>query len=259
MEKLSVAIITLNEERNIARCLASVVNIADEIIIIDSFSTDKTKVICAQFGAIFEPHTFEGYIQQKQYALTRCSHRFVLSLDADEALSDTLESTIKEEKLKGFPSGAYTMNRLTNYCGQWISYCGWYPDVKLRLFDKNKGYWGGINPHDKVILPHAETSVTHLKGDMLHFSYYSIDEHYRQADRFATIAAQSLANKGKRSSYLHATVKMIAKFVRNYFIKTGFMDGYKGLTICKISALETWWKYTRLMQINRQKHENSTN
>jgi glycosyltransferase involved in cell wall biosynthesis len=253
MKPLSVAVITLNEEKNIRRCLESIVPLADEIVVIDSFSTDMTESICQEYRARFEKHAFKGYIQQKQFALDQCNNDFVLSLDADEALSEKLAAAILEEKRKGFPEKAYSMNRLTHYCGQWIRHCGWYPDVKLRLVNRHFGTWGGINPHDKIILKSKDVNVSHLKGDILHYSYYHIDEHYRQADHFADVAAKALAEKGKRSSIPYAAIKAGAKFIRNYFIKTGFLDGKNGFIICKISAVETWWKYTRLIRLNQKK------
>ncbi|MBG0782390.1 MAG: glycosyltransferase family 2 protein [Bacteroidales bacterium] len=251
MEKLSVSIITLNEEKNIRRCLESVADLADEIVVVDSFSKDKTEVICREFGVLFSTHPFEGYIEQKNVALDLCAHTMVLSLDADEALSDELKSAIMAEKKMGFPAKAYTMNRLTNYCGQWIHHCGWYPDRKLRLFDKRLGKWGGQNPHDKFEFL-QEQQPKQLSGDLLHYSYYSTQEHYRQARHFADIAAQAMQQKNNFSSLPHAVVKTVAKFIRNYIIKRGFLDGYNGFIICKISAIETWWKYRRLNQLNRQ-------
>lgn len=254
MEKLSVAVITLNEERNIGRCLQSVAGLADEIVVIDSFSTDQTEQICKSFGARFETHVFKGYIEQKSYAVERCSNDFVLVIDADEALSDTLIQSIRLEKEKGFSANCYQFNRLTNYCGQWIYHCGWYPDQKLRLFHRAKVYFGGQNPHDRVFPSSENEKVQHLKGDLLHYSYYTLEEHYRQADRFASIAAKALNQKGKRSTYLLAAIKTTAKFIRNYIVKAGFLDGQMGFRICKINALETWWKYTRLAQLNRLNH-----
>ncbi len=251
MEKLSVSIITLNEEKNIRRCLESVAEIADEIVVVDSFSNDQTEAICREFDARFSTHAFGGYIEQKNVALDHCAHTMVLSLDADEALSDELKTAITTEKEKGFPAKAYTMNRLTNYCGQWIRHCGWYPDRKLRLFDKRLGKWGGQNPHDKFEF-HQQLPAKQLSGNILHYSYYSTDEHYRQARHFADIAADALKQKNKSSSLPHAALKTAAKFIRNYFIKMGFLDGYNGFIICKISAIETWWKYRRLNQLNRQ-------
>ena len=134
MTKLSVVIITFNEEKNIARCLASIENIADDIVVVDSFSTDKTEQICLKFKVRFIQHKFEGHIQQKNWALQHAKYPHVLSLDADEALDEKLKSQI--ESIKGnWIADGYTMNRLTNYCGQWIKHCGWYPDKKLNNYD----------------------------------------------------------------------------------------------------------------------------
>lgn len=248
---LSVVIITFNEERNIGRCIDSVKDIADEIVVLDSFSTDHTERICKEKGAVFFQHKFDGHIEQKNRAITYASHPFILSLDADEAPDETLKDAILKVKHNKDADG-YTMNRLTNYCGQWIRHCGWYPDTKLRLWDSTKGKWGGINPHDKFEMREHSSTVRHLPGNILHYSYYSIEEHYRQADKFANIAAKALYASGKKSSYMLAVIKTTAKFIRNYFVKAGFLDGKNGFTICKISALETWWKYTRLMKMNRR-------
>ncbi len=254
MKRLSVTIITLNEEINIGRCLASVADVADEVVVIDSFSTDRTKEICLSYGARFERNPFAGYIEQKQYALSRCSHDFVLSLDADEALSPGLKAAVLHEKSLGFPAELYSMNRLTNYCSQWIHHCGWYPDRKLRLFNRTQARWGGQNPHDKVVPADSKNPVKQLKGDLLHYSYYTIEQHRRQADKFATIAAKELVQKGKRYSYPFAAMKMIAKFLRNYLFKLGFLDGRAGFVICRMSALETWWKYSRVIELSKKDH-----
>lgn len=253
MQKLSVVIITLNEERNIGRCLASVQSVADEIVVVDSFSTDKTASICAEYGAQFIRNPFEGYIQQKQFALTQCTYDMVLSLDADEALSEGLAHSILMCKKYGFEHRAYTMNRLTNYCGQWIRYSGWYPDVKLRLFDRNIARWGGRNPHDKVELTDNSKRAVHLQGDLLHFSYYAHAEHIAQARRFAGIAANEMAKQGKKSFLLHAAAKALARFVKHFIIKRGFLDGRNGFIISKMAALETWWKYRKLSALNQSK------
>src|SRR6187551_311049 len=132
--QLSVVIITFNEERNIARCLDSVREIADDVVVVDSFSTDKTEAICREKGARFVQHKFEGHIEQKNYAVTQAKFPYILSLDADEAPDEKLIASIKKVKADWIADG-YSMNRLTNYCGKWIHHCGWYPDVKLRLWD----------------------------------------------------------------------------------------------------------------------------
>lgn len=251
MTPLSVVIITFNEERNITRCLDSVKTIADEIVVLDSFSTDKTEEICRAKGVKFFQHKFDGHIEQKNRAITYASNPFVLSLDADEAPDETLIAEILKVKTNKTAHG-YTMNRLTNYCGQWIKHCGWYPDTKLRLFDSTKGHWTGENPHDRYELKDARAQVVDLPGNILHYSYYTVEEHYRQAEKFSTIAAHSLFAKGKKSSTFLAMIKCWAKFVRNYIINAGFLDGKNGFTICKISAWETWLKYTKLRDLSKR-------
>ena len=161
--KLSVVIITFNEEKNIARCLESVKDIADEIVVVDSFSKDKTEEICRGYGVKFIEHKFEGHIEQKNYASSQATYQHVLSLDADEALSDELKESIIKVK-NDWNGYGYSMNRLTNYCGKWIHHCGWYPDTKIRLMDKSKGKWDGDNPHDQFIMQDNAEAIQ-LKGD----------------------------------------------------------------------------------------------
>lgn len=247
--RLSVVIITFNEERNIGRCLDAVQAVADDLVVLDSFSTDRTEAICREKGARFVQHAFDGHIEQKNRAITHARYPHVLALDADEAPDATLLEAIRAVKANWQHEG-YTMNRLTNYCGQWIYHCGWYPDTKLRLWDSRKGAWGGVNPHDKYELSAAGATTEHLAGNLLHYSYYSVEEHYRQADKFSTIAAKAMHAQGKRSSLLLAALKASAKFIRNYIIKRGFLDGHNGWLICRISASETWQKYTKLRKLN---------
>lgn len=248
MPGLSVVIITYNEERNIGRCLESVKAIADEIVVLDSFSTDRTEEICKAHGAKFVQHRFDGHIEQKNRAITLAKYPFILSLDADEAPDETLLREINRVKTKQDADG-YTMNRLTNYCGQWIHHCGWYPDTKLRLWDSRKGEWRGTNPHDRYEMTAPGARVEHLQGNILHYSYYTVEEHYRQADKFSSIAAQAAFQRGKKSGTVLAAIKCAAKFIRNYVINAGFLDGRYGYIICRISAYETWQKYTKLRDL----------
>ena len=247
MVKLSVIIITYNEERNIARCLDSIIGIADEIVVVDSFSTDTTEQICKSRGVRFVQHPFEGHIEQKSYALTLSAYTNVLSLDADEALDETLKRNILEAKANWKYDG-YEMNRLTNYCGAWIKHCGWYPDRKLRLFDKTKGKWGGTNPHDKYKMDNG-ASIGYLKGDILHYSYYSIEEHYKQIEYFTTIASKELFQKGKRASLIRMYMSPVVKFIQSYIIKFGFLDGSAGWNVCRLSARATFLKYKKLRDL----------
>lgn len=246
---LSAVIITFNEERNIGRCLDSLVGVADEIVVVDSFSTDRTEEICRAKGARFVQHPFNGHIEQKNYALTQAGFDHVLSLDADEALSDTLRQSILAAKTDWSADG-YAMNRLTNYCGQWIYHSGWYPDRKLRLFDRRLARWGGQNPHDKIEMSAGARQIR-LKGDLLHYSYYTVEEHYARARKYADIAARAMYARGRRARWWHLILSPAFKWFRNYVLKTGFLDGRAGWTICRISALETKWKYRALREMGR--------
>lgn len=246
--QLSVVIITFNEERNIARCLESVLPVADEIVVVDSFSTDQTEDICKKFGVKFVSHPFEGHIEQKNWAITQATHQYVLSLDADEALDKTLQQEILRIK-DHWEYDGYYMNRLTNYCGKWIYHCGWYPDRKLRLWDSSMGAWGGDNPHDKYDLFRGNQYTTHLKGNILHYSYYTLEDHYKQVEYFTTILANAQFKKGKKSPFIVLIFSPLVKFIKDYFIKLGFLDGKEGLTICRISAYATFLKYKKLRKL----------
>jgi glycosyltransferase involved in cell wall biosynthesis len=249
MIQLSAVIITFNEEKNIRRCLDSLKGIADDIVVVDSFSTDRTEKICMEKGVRFVQHGFDGHIEQKTWAITQAKFPYILSLDADEELSDELKKNILEAIMKWEKDGYY-MNRLNNYCGQWIRHCGWYPDRKLRLFDSRKGMWGGENPHDRYEMTGGDKMTGFLKGDILHYSYYSVEEHYRQAEKFAGIASQAMHSKGMRTSAVMIYAKTVFKFFRNYIIKLGFLDGKYGFTISRIAAWETYLKYSKLNSLN---------
>lgn len=247
MEKLSVIIITFNEERNIERCLKSVSRVADEIIVLDSFSTDNTEKICRKFDVSFHQHIFDGHIEQKNRAIKLANNNFVFSLDADEAPDEILISEIIRIK-KQFEYDAYQFNRLTNYCGKWIKHSAWYPDTKLRIWNKTKGKWGGLNPHDQVVMK-KESSVSYLNGDLLHYSYYSIHQHIAQINSFTEIGAIEAFKNGKKSNLAIIITKGIWKFLRDYFINLGILDGYYGFVICSLSAQATFIKYLKLREL----------
>lgn len=248
MIKLSAVIITFNEEKNIGRCLDSLKGIADDIVVVDSFSTDRTEEIAKAKGARFIKHKFEGHIEQKNFAATQAIYPHVLSLDADEALSDNLKESISAVKINWLCDGYY-MNRLTNYCGRWITHSGWYPDRKLRLWDSRLGRWNGINPHDKYELNQG-TKVGFLKGDILHYSYYSVEEHVRQSAYFSEIAAKAMHKKGKRAGISNLILNPLIKFAKLYFLQLGLLDGYAGFQIAKITARATFDKYKKLRRLS---------
>ena len=248
--KLSVVVITYNEERNIARCLESVRQVADELVVVDSYSTDRTREICLGYGARFLEHPFEGHIEQKNYALTQATFQHVLSLDADEALSPELEQAVLTAK-NNWQSDAYSMNRLTNYCGKWIHHSGWYPDTKVRLFDRSKAVWGGENPHDKIILSQGAT-LQHLRGDLLHYSYYTVTQHLGQINKFTDASSKALIRDGKTVSLPMVILKPLFRFFRAYILKRGFLDGPEGFIISVSSAESVYYKYLKLYMHNRQ-------
>lgn len=252
MPQISVVIITYNEEKNIARCLDSVKDVADEIVVLDSFSTDNTQAICQSKGVSFYQHKFDGHIQQKNRAITYAKHPHILSLDADEALDDTLKKSILEVKSNWNKDGYY-MNRLTNYCGHWVKHCNWYPDAKLRLWDSRKGEWTGINPHDKYELKEGDKNTGHLKGDILHYSYYSVEDHYKQVEYFTNIASKAFFEAGKKAPLYKLFVNPIAKFIDHYVLHLGFLDGNAGYSISKISAYATYLKYKKLRNLYHAK------
>lgn len=247
--KLSVAIITFNEEANIERCLKSVDEVADEIIVVDSFSTDQTKEICKKFPVRFITHVFEGHIQQKNIALQMCSFENVLSLDADEALSPELIAEIKKIKRQNLP-GAYCMNRMTNYCGKWIRHGAWYPDTKLRLVIQSQAVWTGINPHDELTLI-TPRKIKKLKGDILHFSFPTVEDHIAKSKKYSDIQSKALFEMGKRSNIFQIVFSPVFRFIRDYFFKAGFMDGSAGFRIAAMTSMTVFRKYFKLWKLSR--------
>lgn len=245
---LAVTIITLNEERNIARCIQSVRGLADEIIVLDAFSTDKTKEICEALGVTFIQREWQGYAATKNYlnSLTTCD--YILSLDADEALSKALFEEILAEKKKGF-SGTYSVNRLTNYLGKWIYHSGWFPDIKPRLFPKEGSYWSGEYVHEVLVHPPSELQV--FKGVLEHYSYYSYTDHRARADKYSYLTAQKFHAAGKQVGPLKPYISAVGRFIAMFLLKKGFLDGKMGFKIAQISAQSNVVKYKELRRLNR--------
>lgn len=242
--KLSAVIITLNEEENIQRCLDSVKGLADEIVVVDSFSTDKTPEICKQNNVKFVQHKFVGYVEQINYALTQAKNDHVLSLDADESLSEKAQQLVTEVK-DNWDTDGYQFNRLTNYCGKWIRHCGWYPDKKVRLFDRTKAQWGGENPHYRVML--EKHQIRYLNADILHYSFPSVSSHAQTANNFSTIAAREAIKKGRKINFLtHILLNPIFTFFKKYIFQLGFLDGYYGFVVCVLSAHSNFLKYVKI-------------
>jgi glycosyltransferase involved in cell wall biosynthesis len=251
--KLSAVIITYDEEQNIERCLASIKDVVDEIVVVDSYSSDRTAEICERYGVVFIQHAFHGHIEQKNWAVNQATFPYILSLDADECLSQPLIESISEVK-RAWRYDSYYFKRLTNYCGKWIRHTTWYPSHKLRLWDARKGSWGGLNPHDRFILEEGATKKF-LKGDVLHYSYYTISEHIDQINTFSTIKARSYFQQGKKSSLIGMVCRPLWRFLKDYIFRLGILDGYFGLVVSVNSAYETFLKYAKLRNHYREHRE----
>lgn len=252
--KISAVVITFNEERNIGRCLDSLMGIADEIVVVDAYSTDQTRDICNRRQVVFLQHPFEGHIEQKNYAVSCANYDHVLSLDADEALSDALKQSVLAAK-KNWRFDGHTFNRRTNYCGRWIRHSGWYPDTKLRLWDRRKGRWGGVNPHDRVIMDH-QSHVSHLAGDLYHYSYHSIKDHIAQINSFSEIAAQAAYADGRKAHLLlDIVLNPLLTFFKKYFLKLGILDGYEGFVIAIHTGYGKFLKYIKLRELQKNRRK----
>ncbi len=245
MEKISVVIITFNEEKNLARCLKSAQAVADEIIVVDSYSTDNTQAVAKQYNAKLIQHEFAGYGQQKNFAVQQASNNWILSLDADEELSDQLTQSILE--VKNNPQySVYHMPRLTNYCGKWIRHSGWYPDKQTRLFDRTKGRWLEKKVHEYWSLADDNAKKGNLKGDLLHYSFNSVSEHVKKIEKYTELAAADAVANGRKTSLLKIIVSPRWHFFSDFFLRLGFLDGYSGYIVCRLSAYATFVKYSKI-------------
>jgi glycosyltransferase involved in cell wall biosynthesis len=248
---ISAVIITYNEARNIERCIASLRGVADEIVVLDAYSTDATPDLCRQMGVRLFQHAFDGYGQQKNRANALAQHPWILSLDADEALSPQLRNALLAQREHLDDADAYACHRLTNYCGYWVRHCGWYPDRKVRLFRRDIAHWSTSPVHEQLLLP-PNARVGSLAGDLLHYSYYSTDEHLERARRYAQLGALAMQQAGKRAYPWTPYLRAAFKWLRNYILLLGFLDGRAGWDICRITAMETFWKYQKLKNLQQK-------
>lgn len=245
---LTAVIITKNEEKNIRRCLESVKDVVDEIVIVDSLSIDDTEKICREYNVNFVKKEWMGYSEQKNYANSLASNDWILSIDADEVLSDNLKNSIAEIRKKEFETcNVFSMNRLTNYCGKWIHHCGWYPDRKIRIWNRNVGQWNG-EIHETIDFS-DKTKENLLDGDLLHYSFATAQDYENQMFKFAKMRGQHYFQKGKKHASFYMVVSPVFNFIQHYFFQLGFLDGAAGFHICKISAKATKEKYKTLRQL----------
>jgi len=211
--------------------------------VVDSGSTDRTRELAAKLGARVIETEWRGYAKQKNFAAGEALHDWILSLDADEALSEALEGEIWEIKTNGPQFAGYTAPRLAQYCGRWILHSGWYPDRKLRFYHRQKATWTGDYVHESVVLREGEPG--RLEGDILHFTCASLSEHLRTLDRYTTLAAQDLAARRIKITIPRLLLDPAWTFIRTYMLKRGFLDGPQGIGIAWMSALYAYLKYAK--------------
>ena len=256
MAKISACIISYNEEKKIEDCLKSLLPIADEIIIVDSLSSDDTLKIAEKYTDKIFHQEFLGHIEQKNLAVEKASYDWIISLDCDERLTEELQLSILaiKDQLNNTDSDAYNMARKTFYVYRWLNHC-WYPDVKTRLFNKSTAHWGGTNPHDRIITEGKNISL--LKGDIQHYSFDSLSAHLQTIDKFTEIGADELIKKNKKVSILSPFSHAIWIFIKIYFLKRGFLDGFAGILVATLSFMHVFIKYSKVITKRKQNSKQS--
>jgi glycosyltransferase involved in cell wall biosynthesis len=239
--KISATIITVDEEHKIARAIESL-RCCDEIVVVDSGSCDRTVEIAQNLGVRVVESPWPGYAKQKNVAAAEACNDWILSLDADEVLSEALEAEIWQLKKAGPEFDAYTMPRMAQYLGRWILHSGWYPDRKVRLYDRRKARWVGEFVHETV---EVEGTVGHLKSNLLHYTCDSLSEHLRTLDRYTTLAAQEVVARGHKITLSNLIFEPAWTFARTYFFQLGILDGLEGLIIANMAATYTFLKYAK--------------
>lgn len=244
---LSVCIITFNEEDNLPRCLASVRDLASEIVVVDSASTDATRTIAAEAGARVVEQEFLGHVRQKQLALEQAGEDWVLSLDADEWLDDELAAAVRRVVENGATDGpdGYEVNRRTHYLGAWIDHCGWSPEWRLRLVRRGRGRWSGNDPHDHLAVPGA---VARLDGRLQHRPYRDLAHHLEKVNRYTDTMSRLRHEAGDRASLAKLWLRPPARFLRMYVLRAGFLDGWRGFVVSGIGAFYVFLKYAKLRE-----------
>ncbi len=249
MTGIAAVIITRNEAHNIGRCIASLKGVSDDIVVVDAESTDATQRIATNAGARVIVRAWTDYADQKNFANAQVNSAYILSMDADEALSPELTSDLHARIANGL-NGAYRVNRLTNYCGTWVHHGGWYPDAKVRLFPKDRARWTGTHVHETLQLD-PDLPIVQLNGDLHHYSYHTVQDHVKRIDRYSTLHAEKLFGAGKRYGPVKRWLSPVAKFVTGYLLRGGFLDGGAGFTIARLSARAVRMKYEKLERLHR--------
>lgn len=245
---LSVVVITKNEEANIARCLDSV-SWADEIIVIDSRSTDCTEQLALERGAAVYQNTWTGYGPAKREGVARATQEWILSIDADEEVTPTLAGQIKEIVAGTGSCDGYFVNRRTNFLGHWIGHCGWYPDPVLRLFRRAAGNFNAAVVHEKV---EVDGPVGRLTGELRHYSYPTMELYMEKFNVYTTLGAEQAHRRGKRAGWFDIVLRPPVAFIKHYVIRQGFRDGMPGFIVSFMSSVAVFVKYTKLRLLNKK-------
>ncbi|MDH4198944.1 MAG: glycosyltransferase family 2 protein [Spirochaetia bacterium] len=249
LAKISGVIISYNEEKKIGDCIKSMLSVVDEVLLVDSLSADRTVDIAKKFKVRVIAQKFLGYIEQKNFAISKAKYDWILSLDCDERLSGELSKSIESIKNDLPEKGGFIINRKTFYVYRWFNYC-FYPDKRVRLFNRKTASWGGVNPHDKVIVQRGV--IQPLKGDILHYSFDSIADHIKTLEKFSWIGAQEIIKKNKKISAFTPILRAFATFIRMYLLKKGFLDGYPGFVACVLSGVHVFAKYNHVYFENKK-------
>ena len=241
MPPISATIITHNEAKNVARTIRSV-SMADEIVVVDAESTDETREIATRLGARVIIHPWAGFAVQKNFATAQAHHDWILSLDADEELNAEAQAAIAHWK-SGQPTAAgYRWARRARYLGRWILHSGWYPDYKLRLFDRRQGHWVGEYVHESV---NVSGPIEILEGEILHYTCDSLAEHRARIEFYTDLAAQEMLTRGERIGIARRWLAPPWIFFSTYFLKLGVLDGYQGFLIARMAARYVRRKYEK--------------
>jgi glycosyltransferase involved in cell wall biosynthesis len=249
MTSLSAVIITKNEEQNIRRCLESV-KFADEIIVIDSNSTDKTKEIAEKQGAKVFNFPWQGFGPAKQEGVNLATGEWILSIDADEEVPADLAKEIVNKISSANGISAFYLKRKTMFLGRWILYCGWYPGYVLRLFQKKEGNFDNAVVHEKV---ETKGRVEYLQSDLLHYSYPDLETYFSKFNRYTTLGAEEAFHAGKKAGWFGIIIKPPVSFLKHYIVRQGFRDGLEGFILSVLSAVAVLVKYAKLHTLHKEK------
>lgn len=245
MQNISTVVLTKNEEKNIARCLKSVMAVSDDVVVMDCFSQDNTVEIAREYTDNVFQNPWPGFAEQRKIAIAKTKHDWVLWIDADEELSDDLMLEIKSLT---FDCDGYYIPRMVYYLGRWIRHGGWYPDYTMRLFNKRKGQMSDVRVHESFSVT-GKTS--HLKAPLFHYPYRDIAHHIEKMNSYTSLAAVQMKEKGRKATIFSALTHGLSRFFKMYLLKMGFCDGRQGFVIAVLGSIYVFMKYIKCWSLTR--------